>query len=89
MATNRNERLRNRYGICLNDSCSKGKSKEVQEIPVRKDFVCAECGKPLRECRRPQTWWEKHGKKVIVMEPVKGGYLANPPEKAAEIFAKV
>ena len=66
MATNRNERLRNRYGICLNDSCSKGKSKEVQEIPVRKDFVCAECGKPLRECRRPQTWWEKHGKKVII-----------------------
>lgn len=66
MATNRNERLRNRYGICLNDSCSKGKSKEVQEIPVRKDFVCAECGRPLRECRRPQTWWEKHGKKVII-----------------------
>lgn len=66
MATNRNERLRNRYGICLNDSCSKGKSKEVQEIPVRKDFVCAECGKPLRECCRPQTWWEKHGKKVII-----------------------
>ena len=66
MATNRNERLRNRYGICLNDSCSKGKSKEVQEIPVRKDFVCAECEKPLRECRRPQTWWEKHGKKVII-----------------------
>lgn len=66
MATNRNERLRNRYGICLNDICSKAKSKEVQEIPVRKDFVCAECGKPLRECRRPQTWWEKHGKKVII-----------------------
>lgn len=68
MATNRNERLRNRYGICLNDGCSKakGKPKEVQEIPVRKDFVCAECGKPLRECRRPQTWWEKHGKKVII-----------------------
>lgn len=28
----------------------------------------------------------KHGKKVIVMEPVKGGYLANPPKKAAEVF---
>ncbi|MEE0689816.1 MAG: chitobiase/beta-hexosaminidase C-terminal domain-containing protein, partial [Bacteroidaceae bacterium] len=28
--------------------------------------MCAECGKPLRECRRPQTWWEKHGKKVII-----------------------
>lgn len=28
----------------------------------------------------------KHGKKVIVMEPVRGGYLANLPDKAKEIF---
>lgn len=28
----------------------------------------------------------KHGKKVIIMEPVKGGYLANLPEAAAEIL---
>lgn len=53
MASNRSERVRNRYGICLNDSCSKCKTKEVQEIPARKDFVCAECGKPLRECPPP------------------------------------
>lgn len=65
MATNRSERVRNRYGICLNDSCSKCKSKEVQEIPARKDFVCAECGKPLRECPPPRSWWDKNGKKVI------------------------
>ena len=31
----------------------------------------------------------KHGKKIIVMEPVKGGYLANIPEKAAKIFEEV
>lgn len=33
--------------------------------------------------------WEvarKHGKKVIVMEPVKGGALANVPEQAAGLF---
>ena len=42
MASNRSERVRNRYGICLNDSCSKCKGKEVQEIPARKDFVCAD-----------------------------------------------
>lgn len=53
MASNRSERIRNRYGICLNDSCSKCKTKEVQEIPARKDFICAECGKPLRECPPP------------------------------------
>ncbi len=28
----------------------------------------------------------KHGKPVVVMEPVKGGLLANPPEKVAEIL---
>lgn len=57
MATNRNnERVRYRYGICLNDNCEKCKSKEVQEIPARKDFVCQnpECGKPLRECPPPK-----------------------------------
>lgn len=30
---------------------------------------------------------EKHGKPVIVMEPVKGGTLANVPEDAAKLFA--
>ena len=67
MATsNRSERVRFRYGICLNDSCSKCKSKEVQEISARKEFVCPECGKPLRECPPPTTWWQKNGKKTIV-----------------------
>ena len=57
MATTRNnDRIRYRYGICLNDNCEKCKSKEVQEIPARKDFVCQnpECGKPLRECPPPK-----------------------------------
>lgn len=65
MASSRNEHLRYRYGVCLNDGCSKCKSKEVQQIGARKELVCAECGKPLRECRRPLTWWEKNGKKVM------------------------
>lgn len=30
----------------------------------------------------------KHGKPVIVMEPVKGGMLANPPEPVADILRK-
>lgn len=53
-ATRNNDRVRYRYGICLNDNCEKCKSKEVQEIPARKDFVCSECGKPLRECPPPK-----------------------------------
>lgn len=31
----------------------------------------------------------KHGKKVIVMEPVKGGYLVNLPDKAATLFDRL
>ena len=54
MASNSNDRVRFRYGMCLNDSCSKAKAKEVQEIPSRKEFVCAECGKALRECPPPK-----------------------------------
>ena len=64
MATS-NDRTRARYGICLSDSCTKCKDKTVQIITGRKDFVCEECGKPLREVPRPLTAWEKHGKKVI------------------------
>ena len=30
----------------------------------------------------------KHGKPIVVMEPVKGGNLANPPEKVKELFKK-
>ena len=30
----------------------------------------------------------KHGKPVVIMEPVKGGMLANPPEAVAEVFQK-
>lgn len=65
MATTNRERGRIRYGICLSDNCSKAKAKEVQEISGRKEFVCEECGKPLRECPPPKSWWDAHGKKVI------------------------
>lgn len=51
----RNTGIRFRYGICLNDNCPKGgKNHEVQQIPARQDFVCSECGKPLRECPPPK-----------------------------------
>ena len=59
-----------RYGLCLNDNCSKCKSKEIQQINGRKDFVCEECGKLLRECPPPRTWWDKNGKTLL------GGLIA-------------
>ena len=30
----------------------------------------------------------KHGKPIVIMEPVKGGTLANPPKEVAELFRK-
>jgi hypothetical protein len=83
MASSRNnDRVRYRYGICLNDNCEKCRSKEVQEIPARKDFVCQnpECGKPLRECPPPK----KGGNKkligiiagVVVLLAIIGGIIA-------------
>lgn len=82
MATKNNDRVRYRYGICLNDNCEKCKSKEVQEIPARKDFVCQnpECGKPLRECPPPKTGGNKKligiiaG--VVVLLAIVGGIIA-------------
>ena len=79
-ASRNNDRVRYRYGICLNDNCEKCKSKEVQEIPARKDFVCSECGKPLRECPPPK----KGGNTkligiiagVVVLLAISGGIIA-------------
>lgn len=43
-----------KYGMCLNDECPKCKSKEIQQIPMRKELICSECGKELRECAPPK-----------------------------------
>ena len=54
MGTSSRTQERFKYGICLNDECSLCKSKTVQQIPMRKDLVCTECGKPLRETLPPR-----------------------------------
>lgn len=54
MGTSSRTPERFKYGICLNDECSLCKSKTVQRIPMRKDLVCTECGKPLRETLPPR-----------------------------------
>ncbi len=40
------------------------------------------------QSRRNYEVAKKHGKPVVVMEPVKGGTLADPPEPVKEIFRK-
>ena len=54
MASSSRSAERFKYGICLNDECPLCKEKKVQQIPMRKDLVCSECGKPLRECPPPK-----------------------------------
>ncbi len=101
MATRNTDRIRYRYGICLNDNCEKCKSKEVQEIPARKDFVCQnpECGKPLRECPPPKK--SNKGKLigiiagVVAFLAIIGGIIAfsggdkKPTKEDTVVFAPV
>lgn len=54
--TNQRSSERFKFGICLNDECPKCKEKAVQQIPMRKDFVCEECGRELRECPPPKKF---------------------------------
>lgn len=62
---NRKERQLVRYGQCLNEDCEKCKKKEIQQIPIRKDFVCEECGKPLFEVQPQRSWFDKNRKAII------------------------
>ncbi|MCR5640509.1 MAG: aldo/keto reductase [Lachnospiraceae bacterium] len=49
----------------------------------------ADWEKPKIQSRGCYEVARKHGKHIVVMEPVKGGNLANPPEKVKEIFDAV
>jgi hypothetical protein len=62
---NRKERQLVRYGQCLNEDCEKCKKKEIQQIPMRKEFVCEECGKPLFEVQPQRSWFDKNRKAII------------------------
>ena len=46
----------------------------------------ADWDNPAVQSRRCYEVARKHGKPVIIMEPVKGGMLANPPESVADIL---
>ena len=46
----------------------------------------ADWDNPAIQSRRCYEVARKHGKPVIIMEPVKGGMLANPPESVTEIL---
>ncbi len=74
----RPNRERIKYGICLNDECEKCKTKEVQQVPLRKDFVCDTCGNELRECPAPKqasrTPWIIVAVIVVAVAIIGGSY---------------
>lgn len=74
--TRRSNKERNKYGICLNDECPKCKGKEVQQIPMRKEFVCAECGSELRECPPPKKRNNKLIAFIVAVIVIVGGVIA-------------
>lgn len=78
MATDRNQnRTRSRWGMCLNDACERSKNHERIEITGRKDFVCPDCGKPLKECPPPpvpKPWGKYAAVAAAVLVLGGGGY---------------
>ena len=70
--------------------------EELEEILIRHpemEFVqlqinYADWENPAVQSRACYEMARKYGKPVIVMEPVKGGMLATPPEKVAQLFKK-
>ncbi len=65
--------------------------EEILEAHPEMEFVqlqinYADWENPSIQSRRCYEVARAHGKPVIVMEPVKGGMLANPPEPVREIF---
>lgn len=90
MATSNNHnRTRSRWGMCLNDSCEKSKNHERIEIVGRKEFVCPECGKPLKECPPPVSKpWGKYAAIAAAVLVLGGGgayfALSSGGDKEAE-----
>ena len=67
--------------------------EEILDAHPEMEFVqlqinYADWENPAVQSRRCYEVARKHGKPVIIMEPVKGGMLATPPEKVREVFEK-
>ena len=66
---------------------------EILEAHPEMDFVqlqinYADWENPMTESRKCYEVARKHFKPVIIMEPVQGGNLANPPKQVADILKK-
>ena len=62
------------------------KHPEMEFVQLQINY--ADWENPAIQSRDCYEMARKYGKPVIIMEPVKGGMLANPPEKVAEVLKK-
>ncbi len=62
------------------------KHPEMEFVQLQINY--ADWDNPAVRSRECYETARKHGKSVVIMEPVKGGMLANPPEPVAEVFRK-
>ncbi len=60
------------------------KHPEMEFVQLQINY--ADWDYPAVQSRRCYEVARKHGKPVVIMEPVKGGMLANPPESVQKIF---
>ena len=59
-------------------------SPQIEVVQIQLNYVDYE--DPAIQSRKCLEVCRKHGKPVIVMEPVKGGHLVNLPEDAQKVF---
>lgn len=63
-------------------------SKHPEAEFVQLQINWADWENPAIQSRGCYEVARKHGKPIVIMEPIKGGMLANPPEQVAEIFKR-
>lgn len=62
------------------------KHPEMEFVQLQINY--ADWENPAIQSRACYEVARKHGKQVVIMEPIKGGMLANPPESVQEVFKK-
>lgn len=61
-------------------------SKHPEAEFVQLQINWADWESPLIQSRACYEVARKHGKPIVIMEPIKGGMLANPPDEVATVF---
>lgn len=91
LAEQKQKGLIKHLGFSMHDTAEKldevlSKHPEMEFVQLQINY--ADWESPTVQSRKCYEVARKHGKPVIIMEPVKGGALANLPESVAKVFAE-